>query len=92
MLDMYVELMGGPKETAAIAYLSIEIQSAKIAIINAVARDKLEPRYFQLLTDIFSIAKTAQKTRDKIAHWTWGYSKQLPNAFLLANPAIMHLT
>jgi hypothetical protein len=86
MLGTYVKIMGGKHEDAAHAYLAVEIQSAKIAMINAVARRKLDPRYCELLSDIISVAKSSQKTRDKLAHWIWGFSPELPNAFLLVNP------
>ena len=30
--------------------------------------------------------KIRAKARDKLAHWVWGASRQLPDALLLANP------
>jgi hypothetical protein len=33
MLDVYLQLMGGPTELAAIGFLALEQQSAKIAVI-----------------------------------------------------------
>jgi hypothetical protein len=46
----------------------------------------LEARYFDLLQAILRVAKIGQSGRDKLAHWIWGYSPQIPDAFLLANP------
>jgi hypothetical protein len=86
MLNIYINLMGGLDETAATAYLAVEIQSAKIAMINAVARAKLDQIYYDLLQDILFIAKRSQKMRDKLAHWIWGFSASIPDGYLLADP------
>ncbi|WP_342150982.1 hypothetical protein [Methylorubrum sp. SB2] len=86
MLDTYIHMLGGPSEPAAVAYLALEAQNAKTTIINAVANDVLEDNYRDLLMAIIKTAKTGQTGRDKLAHWTWGYSPEIPDAFLLANP------
>jgi hypothetical protein len=86
MLKMYQQLLGGPNEIAAVAYLALEAQSAKIAMIHAVARHKLEAKYYDLLQAILRCVRTGQRHRDKLAHWTWGYSPQLPDGFLLRDP------
>lgn len=86
LLDTYLAMLGGSTGIAATAYLAIETQSAKVRMINAVAKKTLEPRYFDLLKAILAVAKTNQKSRDKLAHWLWGYSHDLPDAFLLIDP------
>ena len=89
MLNAYLELMGGKKELAAIGYLAIEIQSAKIAMTRAIAKERLNDKYYDLLDVILSLAKSSQKSRDKLAHWLWGYTPRLKDAFLLADPKDM---
>lgn len=86
LLSLYIALLGGPKNLAATAYLAIETQSAKTAVIQAVARERLAEPHQKLLTAILSLAKTAQKGRDRLVHWTWGYSDEIKDGFLLVNP------
>lgn len=86
LLGLYLELLGGAGERAAIAYLAIETQSAKTQAIRAVAQATLEAKHFNLLVAVLAVAKTAQKSRDKLAHHIWGYSPELPDALLLIDP------
>lgn len=88
MLNLFVQLLGGHGALAANIFLSLEIQNAKTAVIQAAANTVLknEPDKIKLLNAIIAIAKTNQKSRDKLAHWTWGDSPNLPDALLLVNP------
>jgi len=90
MLKMYLELMGGSQDLAAVSFLAQETQNAKMAAINAVARYVLDEKLFQLLQAILKASKPGQSGRDKLAHWTWGYSPSIPDGFLLANPRNTH--
>src|SRR5690606_34285742 len=47
---------------------------------------KLDDNNRRLLNAIIRIAKSAQKERDKLAHWVWGTSSSLPDALLLSDP------
>ena len=89
LLGLYLELLGGAGERAAIAYLAIETQSAKTQAIRAVAQNVLDGKHFSLLAAVLAVAKTAQKSRDKLAHHIWGYSPDLPDALLLIDPKSM---
>ena len=86
MMRLFVDLMGGPEELAATVFLALEIQSAKSAAINAAAEEKLSVENKALLSAILAVVKSHQKTRDKLAHWVWGYSDQIPDGLLLTNP------
>jgi hypothetical protein len=88
-LNMYVALMGGASEILVDAYLAHETQNAKLAHLNAVANSKLSQNNRRLFRAILALSRSAQKGRDKLAHWIWGYSPQLPDAFLLADPRTM---
>lgn len=83
-------LMGGKDDRAAVAYLSLETQSAKSNSIAAVAKTFLEETEVKVLNAILRLAKTNQKHRDKLAHWVWGICFELPDDILLANPKNMH--
>lgn len=86
MLNVFVEMMGGPADTAATVFMALESQPAKSAAINAVADAELHDHHRDLLRVLLAMAKSYGKSRDKIAHWIWGDSPQLPDALLLANP------
>lgn len=88
MLRLFVELFGGHGSLAAEVFLSLDGQSAKSAAINAAASSVLMQREKELsvLRAIMAIAKTNEKERNKLAHWTWGDSPNLPNAVLLVDP------
>jgi hypothetical protein len=88
LLGLYLELLGGAGDRAAIAYLAIETQSAKTQAIRAVAQNVLSSENFELLTAILAVAKTSQKSRDKLAHHVWGFSPNLSDALLLIDPRV----
>ncbi len=88
LLRLFVELFGGQGALAADVFLSLQTQSAKSAAIETAAARVLEnrPEELRVLRAILGIAKTNEKERNKLAHWTWGESKQIPDALLLVDP------
>ncbi len=66
MLKMYLELMGGSQDLAAVSFLAQETQSAKKAAIDAVAKYVLDEKLFQLLQAILKASKPGQSGRDKL--------------------------
>jgi hypothetical protein len=85
MMDLFIDLAGGPKEKAGAIYLSLEIQSAKTAAISALIRDCSE-QHKELYYCLNDLRKTRQRQRDKLAHWVWGYSHEINDSLLLSNP------
>jgi hypothetical protein len=86
MLDMFVDMMGGDSNNAAIVFLALEAQSAKSAAIQAIARKVLSPDNQKLLSAILAPVKSGQKERDKVAHGVWGDSPQINDGVLLSDP------
>lgn len=86
MLHMYVELAGGNKADAAAVYLSLDTRSAKSKVLNTLAARRLSDDNLKLFNAISAVAKSAEKSRDKIAHWAWGTSEAIPDALLLMDP------
>jgi hypothetical protein len=88
MLDLYLDLAGGNKTLAAELFLTLESNSARsAAIVPLIA--PLEKKYRDLYAAIAKLVKTRGRARDRLGHWVWGYSGQLPDALLLANPKAM---
>lgn len=86
MLRTYVNLAGGDDADAATIYLALETQSAKTAAVEALARKKLDPKLHQMLNIVLKVAKSAQKDRDKLAHWVWGTLSGHADEILMADP------
>lgn len=88
MLRLFMQLLGGNESLAASVFLALENQASKTAAINAAAVTALreQPDELNLLRAILSIAKTNEKDRNKLAHWTWGDSPNIPDAVLLVDP------
>ena len=88
LLNLWIALSGGNEAIAAEIFISLEGNSAKSAAIGKLVK-RLDPRYQALYAAISRIAKTQQKSRDKLAHWVWGHSPQMPDALLLADPRVL---
>jgi len=86
MLRLFVRLLGGDAAIAGRIYLALEIQSAKsIAIVEAVNAVR-DVKVQNVIKAAIAVAKMRQKARDKLAHHTWGFSDDLPDALLLISP------
>jgi hypothetical protein len=75
-------------EKAAVAmYAGVENRAAQLRLIDAAAEASLRPRHYAAISALLtSIVRPAVKERDRLAHWTWGYSNELPDALVIANP------
>lgn len=88
MLRLFVELFGGKESLAAEVFLSLKGQVAKDSAIRAAAGFSLKnrPDELRILNGILSLAGTNEKHRNKLAHHTWGFSPDIPDALLLVDP------
>ncbi|MDZ7725711.1 MAG: hypothetical protein U5R06_23515 [candidate division KSB1 bacterium] len=88
LLKLFVQILGGNKSLATDIYISLESQAAKTSAINAAARSilKMESDELKIFKAIMAISKANVKNRNKLAHWTWGYSPDLNEALLLVDP------
>jgi hypothetical protein len=90
MLELYLDLAGGNKSVAAEIFLELESRSSRSAALQPLIA-RLEQRYQELYHAIAKLLKTRALDRDKLAHWVWGISAQLPDALLLADPKALAL-
>ncbi|MFW6027974.1 MAG: hypothetical protein ACOC9Q_00400 [bacterium] len=87
MLRLYLTLAGGAAADAAAVFLSLENASAKKAAITALVDRKLtDEGHKRLFHAISKVVDRRYKERNRLAHWVWGYSQQLPDCLLLADP------
>jgi hypothetical protein len=81
-------LLHTDSKTALAMYSALENRAAQMRMLEAAARSKIEPDQFDLFLIVQEkFVRPLMKTRDKLAHWTWGYSPQLPNDLLLVDPS-----
>jgi hypothetical protein len=56
-------------------------------MLEAAAKSKLTSQQFEIFAiGIEQFVRPTMRTRDKLAHWRWGHSANLPNDLLLMNP------
>jgi hypothetical protein len=87
-LGAFLGLLLHTNEKAAVAmYSALENRAAQLRMLIAAAEASLEPSRFEVVTAFLSsIIRPAMRERDRLAHWTWGHSDQLPDALLIAEP------
>lgn len=90
LLRLFICLFGGVESVASEVFLALGNQSAKTAAINVAAESVLQNRDDErkILKALIAISKTHEKSRNKLAHWIWGDSPQLPDALLLVDPRL----
>jgi hypothetical protein len=88
LLQIFVQLMGGPGTLSATIFTALETQHAKKVAINAAAAMTLAARDDErkILDAVLALADTQQKSRNKLAHWVWACSPMVQNALILIDP------
>lgn len=68
-------------------YAGVENRAAQLRLIDAAAEASLPADYYSAISMLLTtIVRPATKERDRLAHWTWGYTAELPDALLIAEP------
>ncbi len=78
-------LKGGARPSIAM-YSALTSSAAQMAALEAAARVSLSPDDLGLFRAILVLVKRAGAKRNKIAHWLWGDSPEIPEALLLVDP------
>jgi len=88
-------LLDTDSKAALAIYSSIESSSAQRRMILAAAKTKLDAERFDVLTILMSAVITpVVKERNRLAHWCWAFSPEIPDCLLLCQPdqkMILHL-
>jgi hypothetical protein len=80
-------LLHANQEAALAMYSAIDNRAAQLRIITAAAHSSLD----QAHRDVFDVImkhyiRPMMKYRDKLAHWTWGYTDEIADALLMMEP------
>lgn len=88
LMSLFVQMLGDNPRPAAAIFASLTSDSARRAALRALAHVALDgdQQKKDIFEAILNAIKIAGKHRNKIAHWVWGFSKDLPDAVLLMKP------
>jgi hypothetical protein len=81
-------LLHANQKAALAMYSGLENRSAQLRLLTAAAEATLPADHFQAVAALLTcIVRPAMKERDRLAHWSWGYSDDLPDALMMAEPS-----
>lgn len=84
---LFVSMLGSDAPGGAAIFATIRNQAGQRDAINAVAETHIANRDLRdAILAALDVYKGASKTRNRLVHWIWGHSPELPDAVLLANP------
>ncbi|AZG75548.1 hypothetical protein [Methylocystis rosea] len=88
LLGVFLAILLHAHEEAAMAiFTGIENRTAQLKMITSAAEASLPGATFEAVSALLtSMVKPAMKYRDKLAHWTWGLSDDLPNDLVISEP------
>jgi hypothetical protein len=90
MQMLLVRVLGADKGPAHAIYDVLTAQHLQTAALTAAARAALTQDQFEVFSAAIAVANSVQKQRNKLAHWIWARSDQVPNALLLVNPKALN--
>jgi hypothetical protein len=79
-------MLKGELSAAIAMYSALTSSQAQMAALEAAARVSLADADRPLFGAVLSLVKRAGAKRNRIAHWLWGESDELPDALILADP------
>jgi|GEM_PF-1322985 len=87
---LFVMMLGANPRPAAAMYVALAGGAAQRAAFEAVADlaliDQQEKDVFAAISHLI---RRSAKGRNKIAHWIWGHSPEIPDAVLLCDPVVL---
>lgn len=87
MARILVELLGAQSRPVVAMHSALTSTQAQTAALRAVAKTMVSAERWPIFDAALLVVKKLAKERNRIAHWIFGYSEQVPDAFLLINPA-----
>ncbi len=86
---VFVQMLGANPRPAAAIYASLTSAATQKAALRAIAEFEIPMPERDVLDALFSQLATVAKDRNKVAHWIWGSSPDLPDGVLLTDPKAM---
>jgi hypothetical protein len=80
-------LLSSDAQTALAMWGALENRGAQTRMLDAAAKEVLDDDRYDCFTVLrLKFIKRCQNERDRFAHWSWGYSIDVPDKLLLTNP------
>jgi hypothetical protein len=89
VLGLFLAMLLHANEKAALAmYSAVENRAAQLRMITSAAKSTLRPSHFDVISVLLTATvRPCMKDRDRLAHWCWGYSAEVPDALLITEPS-----
>jgi hypothetical protein len=87
---LLARMLGAAARPSMAMYSALSSSAAQMAALQAAADVALSRERLELFGALLILVKRAATKRNKIAHWLWGTSVQVPNALILLNPDAVH--
>ncbi len=79
-------LLGTDAKAALAMYTDVENRAAQLRMVESAAKQILPRHQLDVFAAIIRLVRSSMKERDRLAHWRWGYTVELPNDLLLVEP------
>jgi hypothetical protein len=83
---LLVRLLGADAKPVHAVFSILQTQGLRTAALEAAAKSTLSTEDFDIFSAALSVANSAQKTRNRLAHWAWGKCEQRPELLVLGDP------
>ena len=84
---VFVKMLGANPAPGAAIYAGLTATATQKAALRSVAQIALTPEQDDVFEAILWLFKSAADDRNKVAHWVWGHTPDLPDRALLCKPA-----
>lgn len=75
-------------QTAGAMYLALNAANAREALLNSAAQTKMSVREYDVFCAVMAYVRSTAKQRNRLAHWCWATSLDIPkDTLLLIDPA-----
>lgn len=86
--ELLIQMLGAHAGPAIGMYSELSSTTAQMAAVRGAARAVLPADRLQILEIVLSIAGRAARERNRLAHWSWGYSVAWKDRLILMDPEI----
>jgi hypothetical protein len=86
---LLVRLLGAEVAPAHAIFSILQTQALQSKALEAAAKATLDVPGLEAFTAFMIVTESAQKTRNRLAHWAWGSCKNRPDLFVLADPDML---
>jgi len=86
LLSLFVKMLGANPAPGAAMYAALTGSTAQNSALLALAKLSFSRDNYELFRAVLEMQKSTAKNKNKLVHWVWHYSAELPDAALLCDP------